>query len=126
MSRPAATRATSAARQEYRFRGAVGVHVPCRLAARSGRPARRDVRDRGAGRAPRRSLGGADRDQLGLDEDAVSFLAYHGDNDGDHLDMFDRALELAITSDAVADDVVRHARIVARLYRLQLEEIDHV
>ena len=65
-------------------------------------------------------------DQLGLDESAVSFLAYHGANDGDHLDMFDRALGLAITGAAVADDIVRHARIVARLYRLQLEEIDHV
>ena len=66
------------------------------------------------------------QDQLGLANDAVSFLAYHGANDGDHLDMFDRALALAVTDGDVAEDVVRHARIVARLYRLQLEELDHV
>jgi hypothetical protein len=66
------------------------------------------------------------QDQLGLDKAAISFLAYHGANDGDHLDMFDRALALAVTDAAVAEDVVRHARIVARLYRLQLEELDHV
>ena len=64
--------------------------------------------------------------QLGLPNEAVSFLAYHGANDGDHLDMFDRALALAVTSEAVSADIVRHARIVARLYRLQLEELDHV
>ena len=65
------------------------------------------------------------REQLGLGDEAVSFLAYHGANDGDHLDMFDRALALAIADRATADGIVRHARIVARLYRLQLEEIDH-
>ncbi len=66
------------------------------------------------------------KQQLGLCDEAVSFLAYHGANDGDHLDMFDRALALAVSDAAVADDIVRHAKIVARLYRLQLEEIDNV
>jgi hypothetical protein len=64
--------------------------------------------------------------QLGLGKEAVSFLAYHGANDGDHLDMFDKALALAVRDAETADDIVRHARIVARLYRLQLEELDHV
>jgi hypothetical protein len=64
--------------------------------------------------------------QLQLGDEALSFLAYHGENDGGHLDMFDRALTLAVTDASVADDVVRHARIVARLYRLQLEELDNV
>lgn len=66
------------------------------------------------------------RAQLGLGEDATSFLAYHGENDGGHLDMFDHALTLAVSGPAVSDDIVRHARIVARLYRLQLEELDNV
>jgi hypothetical protein len=66
------------------------------------------------------------RAQTGLGEDAVSFLAYHGANDGDHLDMFDHALTLAVHDAATADSIVRHARIVARLYRLQLEELDNV
>ena len=64
--------------------------------------------------------------QLGLGDDAVRFLSYHGENDSEHLDMFDDALRMAVTSDAIADDVIRHARIVARLYRLQLEELDNV
>jgi 3-oxoacyl-[acyl-carrier-protein] synthase-3 len=66
------------------------------------------------------------RDQLGLGEDAVGFLSYHGENDADHLAMFDHALALAVTDDAIAADIVRHAKIVARLYRLQLEELDNV
>jgi len=64
--------------------------------------------------------------QLGLGDEAVSFLAYHGANDGDHLDMFDRALALAVSDSRTSDDIIRHAKIVARLYRLQLEEIDNV
>lgn len=64
--------------------------------------------------------------QLRIDRGAVSFLAYHGANDADHLDMFDRALALAVRDAGVADDIVRHARVVARLYRLQLEELDNV
>lgn len=66
------------------------------------------------------------REQLGLGEDAVSFLAYHGANDAEHLDMFDHALTLAVTDRAVSESILRHARIVQRLYRLQLEELDHV
>ena len=65
-------------------------------------------------------------EQLGLGDEAVSFRAYHGANDGDHLDMFDHALALAVTDERTGDEIVRHARIVARLYRLQLEEIDNV
>jgi hypothetical protein len=66
------------------------------------------------------------RSQLGLGDDATSFLSYHGENDGGHLDMFDHALTLAVRDQAVADDIVRHAKVVARLYRLQLEELDNV
>lgn len=69
---------------------------------------------------------GAIRGQLDLPEEAVSFMAYHGENDDDHLAMFDHALDLAVTDAATAADVVRHAKVVARLYRLQLEELDNV
>jgi hypothetical protein len=65
-------------------------------------------------------------EQLNLQDDAISFLAYHGANDDGHIGMFDQALALAVTDVAAADEIVRHARIVARLYRLQLEELDNV
>lgn len=63
---------------------------------------------------------------LGIDKRALSFLLYHGENDASHLDMFDKALAMAVTDAATGKDIVRHAKIVARLYRLQLEEIDNV
>lgn len=66
------------------------------------------------------------RDQLSLPGEAVTFLRYHGENDDDHLAMFDEALRLAIASRADAEVIVRHARVTARLYRLQLEELDNV
>jgi len=66
------------------------------------------------------------RAQLGLPAEAVRFLTYHGENDDDHLAMFDEALRLAVRSRADAEDIVRHARVTARLYRLQLEELDNV
>ena len=66
------------------------------------------------------------RTQLGLGAEAVSFLAYHGANDGGHIDLFDQALALAVRDGDAARDIVRHASIVARLYRLQLEELEHV
>lgn len=64
--------------------------------------------------------------QLGLPDEAVSFFKYHGENDGHHMDEFDRAIELAATGEATSATIVKHAKVVARLYRLQLEELDNV
>ena len=66
------------------------------------------------------------QEQLSLPDEAVGFFLYHGDNDGDHLDMFEDAMRLAVRDERTGEDIARHARIVARLYRLQLEEIDNV
>lgn len=65
-------------------------------------------------------------EQLRLPDEAVSFLRYHGENDQEHLAMFDMALRLAIGSREDAETIVRHSRVTARLYRLQLEELDNV
>ena len=65
-------------------------------------------------------------EQLGLPEEAISFFKYHGENDGHHMDEFDRAIALAAIDEATSNAIVKHAKVVARLYRLQLEELDHV
>jgi len=65
-------------------------------------------------------------DQLDLGKDAISFLKYHGENDADHLEAFGSALAMAVTSEAAAQAIVKTAKVVARLYRLQLEELDNV
>jgi pyrroloquinoline quinone (PQQ) biosynthesis protein C len=63
--------------------------------------------------------------QLGLADDAVRFLKYHAANDDDHFEVFDSALRIVVTDEKVSRDIVRHAKVTARLYRLQLEEINH-
>ncbi|HEY1179836.1 MAG TPA: iron-containing redox enzyme family protein [Phytomonospora sp.] len=62
---------------------------------------------------------------LGLRDDQVSFLRYHGVADDEHYAMLTDLLSSAEVV-AEADAIVKTAKVVARLYRLQLEELDHV
>ena len=62
--------------------------------------------------------------QLGIDEKHVSFFIYHAEHDGDHMEKFVETLDSGILDlPGMADSIVKTARIVGRLYRLQLEEI---
>ena len=54
------------------------------------------------------------------------FLAYHGENDEHHMARFYEMLDDAVTTEAIADRVVKTARVVGRLYCLQLRELDQV
>lgn len=64
--------------------------------------------------------------QLGISDESLTFLRYHGANDGDPLGMFHRARALAVRSHGLAADVVRHAQVTALLYRLHFGGLDHV
>ncbi len=61
--------------------------------------------------------------QLGLTREQCTFMLYHGANDHHHLESLDRALGLLPLTQELVDEIVRTARITARLYRLQLEEL---
>ena len=64
------------------------------------------------------------REHLDLDDGQVSFLRYHGGADEEHTaEMFEILRSDVVTWD-VARAIVRTARVVARLYALQLEELD--
>lgn len=65
------------------------------------------------------------QEQLDLKEEQISFLLYHGEHDDDHLAEFQNWLAMVLTKDDVGDSIIKTARIVARLYALQLEEIDY-
>lgn len=65
------------------------------------------------------------REQLGLNEDQVSFLAYHGVNDERHFEKLEKALSHPRLDETIASEIVKTAKVTARLYRLQLEELDH-
>ena len=63
------------------------------------------------------------KDRLNLPEDAVRFLLYHGENDAEHMDEFREMLALVLPDEIVARRIITTARVTARLYALQIEEI---
>lgn len=63
--------------------------------------------------------------QLGLAAEQVSFLSYHGVNDDNHFDRLRDVLGSGLVTDEVARQIVKTAKVVARLYVLQLEEMDN-
>lgn len=63
------------------------------------------------------------RDQLGLRPDQVSFLAYHSASDDVHFERLDAAVQSGILTERLVDEVVTAAKVTARLYALQLEEL---
>jgi len=65
------------------------------------------------------------KQQLHLTSEQVSFLRYHGQNDDDHFDRLRAVLTSGIVDDEVARRIVKTAKVVARLYALQLEEMDN-
>ena len=80
------------------------------------------------GLGARNAAGWADRLQasLGLADEQLSFLRYHADGDDEHFEVLRAALTSGLLDDAALAAVARTARVVARLYALQLEELDHV
>jgi 3-oxoacyl-[acyl-carrier-protein] synthase III len=70
----------------------------------------------------------ADRLQecLGLGDDQVSFLRYHAAGDDEHFRLLRAALRSGLFDDSAVTRIVKTARVTARLYALQLEELDHV
>jgi 3-oxoacyl-[acyl-carrier-protein] synthase III len=76
----------------------------------------------------RKAAGWADRLQqcLGLADDQVSFLRYHAAGDDGHFGLLRSALRSGAFDESAMTRIVKTARVVARLYALQLEELDHV
>ena len=63
------------------------------------------------------------RESLGLRPDQVTFLSYHSASDDIHFERLDAAVQSGILTETLVAEIVRAARVVARLYLLQLEEI---
>jgi 3-oxoacyl-[acyl-carrier-protein] synthase-3 len=60
---------------------------------------------------------------LGLKNEAVSFFLYHSESDVKHFQRLDVAIAMGIVTPALVSAIVKCAKITARLYILQLEEI---
>ncbi|MFB8148127.1 iron-containing redox enzyme family protein [Microbacterium sp. NPDC056003] len=78
------------------------------------------------GLGARRAAGWATRFQevLGLADSQVHFMKYHQDADAEHTGNLEAILNSGAIDQAAADEIVRCAEVVARLYALQLEELD--
>jgi 3-oxoacyl-[acyl-carrier-protein] synthase-3 len=64
------------------------------------------------------------RDQLELTENQVRFLTYHGGADEEHTNKMFEILRSDLITHEIAESILHTARVVARLYALQLEEVD--
>jgi hypothetical protein len=63
---------------------------------------------------------------IGNTEEYTRFMRYHGENDDSHMEKLYGLVDRVITSQQIADKAVQTAKVVGRLYALQLEEIDGV
>ena len=66
------------------------------------------------------------REDVGLTPQQTTFLGYHGKNDEDHFARLKRVIDDGYIDRPTAARVVKTAKVTARLYALQLEEIDRV
>jgi 3-oxoacyl-[acyl-carrier-protein] synthase-3 len=66
------------------------------------------------------------RGDLRLTAQQTSFLTYHGKNDDNHFGKLKDVIASGYLDMRAAQRVVKTAKVVARLYALQLEEIDRV
>lgn len=58
-------------------------------------------------------------------ENCTKFMRYHGENDDRHMEKLYLILDSICQSPDNVQDIERTARVVAKLYALQLEEIDY-
>ena len=61
----------------------------------------------------------------GLTANSTRFMTYHGLHDGDHMQEFYHTLNSVCVDEQASASIVKTAKVVARLYRLQLEEVEH-
>ena len=63
------------------------------------------------------------KERLNRPDEAVRFLLYHGENDAEHMQEFEEMLRMVLPDEAIAERIVTTARVTARLYALQIEEV---
>ncbi|MBI3651898.1 MAG: iron-containing redox enzyme family protein [Acidobacteria bacterium] len=63
------------------------------------------------------------KEQLGLKNEQVSFLLYHGVNDATHFEKLEKAINSGLLTERLVERIIKTAKVTARLYALQLEEL---
>ncbi|GAB2991757.1 iron-containing redox enzyme family protein [Psychrosphaera aestuarii] len=65
-------------------------------------------------------------EQFGVEPSMTTFMKYHGENDEHHLEELYQLIDRVATNEHVIAKIEKTAKVVARLYSLQLEEVDNV
>ncbi len=63
--------------------------------------------------------------QLFATDNTAKFMSYHGEHDGEHMEELYRLIDRVCHNEDHLYSITRTAKVVARLYLLQLEEIDN-
>jgi 3-oxoacyl-[acyl-carrier-protein] synthase-3 len=79
----------------------------------------------GLGNRIARQWGERIQEQLKVGSDAVSFFLYHSESDVKHFKRLDLAIGAGILTERLVAQIVKCAKVTARLYVLQMEEIGH-
>jgi 3-oxoacyl-[acyl-carrier-protein] synthase-3 len=61
--------------------------------------------------------------QLHLSDDQVSFFTYHGVADENHFHNLEKALDHPKMTIEIAQRIVKTAKVTAKLYKMQLQEL---
>lgn len=80
----------------------------------------------GLGQRTANKWGNLIREQLNLKAEQVSFLLYHGANDENHLEKLEKILASDLITREIVERIIKTAKVTARLYALQLEELGNV
>ncbi|WP_016956601.1 iron-containing redox enzyme family protein [Catenovulum agarivorans] len=65
-------------------------------------------------------------EQFGAEPSMAKFMKYHGENDEHHIEELYQLIDRVATNEHVIAKIEKTAKVVARLYALQLEEVDNV
>ena len=65
------------------------------------------------------------QEQLQLPDEHVSFLLYHSESDVNHFERLEKGIQSDMLTEEIARRIVKTAKVTARLYVLQLEELDN-
>lgn len=64
-------------------------------------------------------------EQFTFDRHATAFMDYHGENDENHIAELYQLIDRVAISTKNVEDITRTAKVVAKLYQMQLEEVDN-
>lgn len=64
-------------------------------------------------------------DQFTFKQSVTTFMDYHAENDENHMKELYQLIDRVADSQQNVEDIIRTAKVVAKLYKMQLDEVDN-